>query len=153
MLTFNIYIKILIVALVWIIGSVITYFGVRSDKYKNFTLSVYQPKSWVFAVVWTFIYISYLYVWWKLPNNNMINILFTLNMILNLLWTVLFFYGFRFNLSFIVIILLALLTLAQVIYIYYLRIPESGLHLFLLLIYFSWLCVASILNYNFVSWR
>lgn len=140
--------KIAVVAFVWIVGTIITYFGIRSDKYKNLELSIYQPKSWVFGVVWSFIYLSYLYVWWKMPDTNMVKVLFISNMVLNLLWTVLFFYGFMFKLSFAVIILLAILTFIQVIYVYYLRIPESGLYLFLLLIYFSWLCVASILNYN-----
>lgn len=143
--------KILVVAAVWIIGAVITYFGVRSDRYKNLSLSIYQPKSWIFGLVWTFIYLSYLYVWTKMPEDQTLSLLFNLNMFLNLLWTVLFFYAFQFNLSFVVIVMLAVVTLVQVVYIYSLQIPESGLYMFLMLIYLSWLCVASILNYNFVS--
>lgn len=143
--------KIIVVALVWIIGGLITYFGVKSAKYKGLSLSVYQPKSWIFGVVWTFIYLSYLYVWIKMPEDSTLNLLFNLNMFLNLLWVALFFYGFQFNISFAVIVMLALVTLVQVLYIYSLRIPESGLYLFLLLIYLSWLCIAGLLNYHFVS--
>jgi len=143
--------KIFVVAFVWIVGTIITYYGVRSEQYQNMTLSVYQPKSWIFGVVWSFIYLSYLYVWTKMPANNTLSILFNLNMALNLLWIVLFFYGFQFNASFVVIILLAFVTLVQVWYIYTLQIPGSGLYLFLILIYFSWLCVASVLNYHFVN--
>ncbi len=143
--------KICIVAAVWIIGALITYFGIRTDTYQGLSLSVYQPKSWIFGVVWTFIYLSYLYVWIKMPNDPALNALFNVNMFLNLLWTFLFFYSFSFNLSFVVIIMLAVVTLLQVFYIYTLRIPESGLYMFLMLIYFSWLCVASILNHNFVN--
>lgn len=145
--------QIVTVLLVAVIGSIVSFLGLKSDKYKSRTLSVYQPPSWVFSVVWTFIYITYWYVWQSLVDKIpfYLNVLFYVNMGLNLLWTVLFFGFFMYNLSFIVIIALIITLLAQVVILFRLKIKESGLHLFLLLIYLSWLCVATVLNYNFVN--
>lgn len=145
------YYKIAIVAVVWLIGIAVTFYGLRTDKYKAAPLSIYQPKPWVFSVVWTFIYLTYLYVWiWRLPpNNSVIFFLFAANMIVNLAWTVVFFGLLKFRLAFYIILFLAGWTLIQVIYVYFLKIKESALSMFLLLIYFSWLCVASLLNYNY----
>lgn len=145
------YVKIIIVAVVWIVGIIVTFYGLRSDKYKSTRLSIYQPKPWVFSVVWTFIYLSYLYVWiWGLPSSSTTFLLFAANMIVNLAWTVVFFGLLKFKWGFYIILFLAGWTLLQVFYVYSLKIKESGLSLFLLLIYFSWLCVAGLLNYSYL---
>lgn len=145
------YYKIAIVATAWLIGSIVTFYGLRTVKYKSTPLSIYQPNPRVFGIVWTFIYLTYLWVWiWGLPDSRIIFLLFAANMIVNLAWTVVFFGLLQFKIAFYIILFLAGWTLLQVFYVYSLKIKESGLSMFLLLIYFSWLCVAGLLNYSYL---
>lgn len=134
-------------------GTAVNYYGLRSDKYTSRELSVYQPSSWVFSVVWTFIYFTYWYVWQNIVDviPTYLNVIFYINMALNLLWSVAFFGLFNFWLSFVIICLLGLVLAVQIYLLFRLRIPKSGLHLFLLLIYLSWIIVATVLNYNFLE--
>lgn len=146
--------KIIIIAIVAILGGILSYLGIRSDTYKNLQLSVYQPKSWIFSAVWIFIYVTYTYVWIKTspddPIFSLYNILFMINAGLNLAWSFFFFYLFEFRIAMIILVLLAVTIIIQIYLLYRRRIMESGLYIFLLLIYLSWLFVAGILNYHFI---
>jgi tryptophan-rich sensory protein len=141
--------KIFIVVIAAVLGSILTMNGMKvGSEYNNLILSKYQPQSFIFSIVWTFIYISYAYVWVKLPSSNFTNLLFTTNMVLNFLWVYAFFTETNLSASRYIIIGLLLLTLFQAYYVYQLEIEKSGLYIFLLLIYASWLTVASVLNFD-----
>jgi tryptophan-rich sensory protein len=127
----------------------------ESIAYKNQLVpSKYQPPGYVFGIVWAFIYISYAFVWskyvdpWDLAGNG----LFFTNMLLNLFWVWLFFGQTTYTASILfssrlVIILLFGLTLYQVKYIW--QTTKGSIFATVpLIVYASWLVIASFLNFN-----
>jgi len=72
--------------------------------------------------------------------------LFLTQLILNLLWSPVFFYWHNLELSLIIIVLLVAFTLATIVSFY----KISPLASFLLIPYFLWICFATYLNYGFM---
>ena len=108
-----------------------------------------EPPGIVFGIVWTLLYIIYAYVWcvaYKKANNTAgIDILFAVSLFLNVLWVIVFFGWHNLFLSKVVILLLLATVLLQAYVMWELG---SGVCTFLLLVYGSWLLVASLLNFN-----
>lgn len=112
------------------------------------------PPNWVFAPVWTILFLLMaiaLYLIWRQGLNNpsvrTAFMVFILQLIINILWSVIFFY-FMFPLGgFVVIIALWLLILVTVIHFYNIS-RVAGI---LLLPYLLWVSFASVLN--FMLWR
>lgn len=137
----------LVVAAVAVGGSLLTTQGIKNGA----PMSKYQPPSWVFGVVWTFIYITYALIWERIPMPGWLNIFFFINMVLNLLWVYTFFYLKNVFVSQIIIIGLLGLTLFQAYALWsnsdskYVTLGVFGL-----LIYAAWLTTASLLNFNVI---
>jgi translocator protein len=146
--------RVFIVIIVAIVGILVTRYGMRTgSNYSNYILSPHQPPSWMFGLVWTILYIGYAVVWVYLTRNysdTTLEALFIFNMILNVLWVILFFGAGMVELSKYVILALFALTIIQGVYVWT-TVPTYrgsyvGVCTFYLFIYASWLAVASGLN-------
>jgi len=148
---------VIFVAIIAVLASVITAYTMRNvNSFYNSKMikSSRQPPSFVFMFAWTFLYISYAisfqYLYNEDKDNTYMIYLFSLNMILNLLWVIVFFWGGNLILSQIIIVLLLLLTLYQAYYVYteldY--IEYNYFVTIMLLTYAGWLCIATTLNFQ-----
>ena len=98
----------------------------------------------IFIVVIAVIIVSY--VTYKNINiKPILNLIFIISLIINVLWVISFFGFHEVNFSKIIIILLLIIVLFQA---YMMWTLDSGLLTFLMLIYASWLIVATGLNFN-----
>jgi translocator protein len=120
------------------------------DVYSSFIKPGYFPPAWVFAPVWTILYIlmgisAYL-VWKKRKEEDVKKplVLFFVQLILNLLWPILFFGLGNYLLAFVNIILLFIAICATM------RSFEkvSKVSAYLLVPYLLWIGFATILNYT-----
>ena len=120
-----------------------------SSWYLTLTKPPWNPPSWVFGPVWTLLYILMgLAAWlvWRLgasdPKVRAALILFGVQLVFNLLWSVLFF-GLRSpGWALLEIVLLWALILATLVAFYRLR-PAAG---WLLVPYQLWVTFATVLN-------
>ena len=119
--------------------------------YESLKKPSFNPPAWLFSPVWTALFIimgiSLFLVWQKGLNYNGVKIaliVFGIQLILNILWSILFF-GLRSPLTaFIEIIILWILILMTILIFY----PISKTAALLLLPYILWVSFASILNFS-----
>jgi benzodiazapine receptor len=109
----------------------------------------FNPPSWIFAPVWTFLYILmgislYLILISKKKNKKLAIKLFLAQLILNSLWSILFFGAHSLFLAFLEIILLWL-TIIAAIYEFRKIEPNAA---WLLIPYLIWVTFASYLNFT-----
>lgn len=116
--------------------------------YNNLNKSYLTPPGWVFSVVWSILYtllIISFYLVWKdnkcYPYCNALNYFFV-QLLLNLSWTTIFFKYKRIKISFLILILIFLLTCIT-FYKFYNINRISG---YLLIPYLIWLLLATYLN-------
>ena len=120
--------------------------------YETLNKPVLTPPSWVFAPVWTVLYILIFFSLFVLLKKNTDRdktnavILFLMQLLLNFLWSPTFFYWHNIQLSFVIIILLFLFLIAAIIDFY----KISKLSAMLLIPYFLWICFAIYLNFGFM---
>lgn len=132
------------------IGAIATASSV-SGWYSTLNKPSFNPPNWVFGPVWTTLYtmmgIAVWMVWNKgisNPTVRMAVILFAIQLVLNSLWTFIFFYFHLTGWAFVeIIILLAAILLTT---IWFFRISTaSGI---LMLPYIAWVSFASVLNFS-----
>ena len=117
--------------------------------YASLQKPAFNPPNWIFAPVWTTLFImmgvAAFLVWDKGLENKKVRIslgIFGLQLLLNVLWSILFF-GLQSPLyAFIDIIMLWASILATIIYFY--RISAAAAYL--LIPYILWVSFASLLN-------
>ena len=120
-----------------------------TEFYKNLNKPFFQPPKWLFAPVWTVIYILLLLsliLIIKAPQNNLKTlayILFAIQMILNISWMPVFFKAQKICTA-VIISLFLFLTVAVMIFVYY---KISFISAVLLIPYLIWSGFASILNF------
>lgn len=142
-------ISILIPLFVGFFGSLFTSMSVDT-WYVTLNKPSFNPPNWLFSPVWTALFIligiSFYLVWrenFGKKKNYVIGI-YSMNLLLNLLWSV-FFFGMRNPLlAFIEIILLWIVIISNIIIFYKVK-KQAGL---LLLPYLIWVSFAAILNYS-----
>lgn len=122
------------VAIGAIIASSFTMKGLNNPRYVNSNKPTWYPPGWVFSVVWTLIYILFAYAWSVSPSN-----LYWVNLILNVLWTYIFFVLGNWELAFVVLILLDLVLIIQV--------QQTKL----LVPYLLWTLFATVLNWKMIK--
>ncbi len=141
-------VAIIVCELAGIIGSVFTAPSIPT-WYASLTKPFFNPPSFLFAPVWTLLYalmgIALYLVWEKRKKikNKLALILFFFQLILNTLWSILFFGFHNPFLAFAEIILLWIVLLATIIKFY----PISKKAAWLLIPYILWVSFASILNF------
>ncbi len=144
-------VSILCPLLIGYFGSVFTSKSV-STWYPTLNKPFFNPPNWIFSPVWTILFImiglSFYFVWLKNPIGKILSdvLLYSIQLILNLLWS-LFFFGMRNpTLAFLDIIILLIF-----IFILIVRFRRlSRISSYLLAPYFLWVAFASILNFSIV---
>ncbi len=132
-----------------IVGSIFTASKIPT-WYKGLMKPALNPPSWVFGPVWTTLYLLMgiaLYIIWKKGLNTegvkFALTIFAVQLILNALWSIVFFNMENLGLALINIVLMWLSILWTIVLFYRLS-PTAGL---LLIPYILWVSFASYLNY------
>lgn len=127
------------------LASYFTFQGLKSPKYVNSQKPSWFPPTFLFGLVWSALYLVYIYSWYKAPQS--LNWLFILNMVLNVLWCFLFFASGKWEYALLALVALNIVLLAQVIAFY----KYDTLGAILLIPYFLWSCFATALNYTMIK--
>ena len=119
--------------------------GPQADWYLSLNKAPWTPPGWVFGVAWTTIMICfsiYLVSFFTENNSQKKQILYFIQVILNVSWNYVFFNQHHITLG--LIILLALTSL--IFYFFFIYRKEQKSKSYLLLPYLVWLCIANSLN-------
>jgi tryptophan-rich sensory protein len=119
--------------------------------FANLNKPFFAPPNWLFGPVWTLLYIfmgvAAFLVWQKGIKNNSVRVallIFLVQLILNAVWTPLFFGLHWLLIAFIELVVLWLFILWNIITFYRVS-PAAGL---ILLPYILWVSFASVLNFS-----
>jgi tryptophan-rich sensory protein len=131
-----------------IIGSFFTINSIE-NWYADLNKPFFNPPNWIFSPVWTTLYLMIgisLYLILvnreKIKNTKLVFILFTLNLLLNASWSIVFF-----ELKMISLALLNIISLCVVVFFCILEFYKINKNAaFLLLPYLFWIIFASFLN-------
>ena len=129
------------------IGGLIT-IAFKEPWYSQLIKSNYNPPDWIFAPVWTTLYLMMtLAIWffWHTKNRDMNTVyIYFIHIIFNTTWSIVFFALHKVFLALVILIILILLIITLIIRFkrvnfvsYYLMIP-----------YLLWCCYALFLNLN-----
>jgi tryptophan-rich sensory protein len=143
-------ISILICQIAGLIGAVFTTPSITT-WYAGIVKPAFNPPNWIFAPVWTTLFIlmgiSFYLIWEKGLDKKNVKLgisIFGVQLILNILWSVIFF-GFQNPLlGLIEIIALWIAILVNIILFY--KISRTGAYL--LIPYILWVSIATFLNYS-----
>ncbi len=132
-----------------VVGSIFTRDAVKTWYYE-LSKPVFAPPSWVFGPVWTLLYLlmgiaAYL-VWregFKTPYVKIALVVFVVQLVLNTLWSIIFFNFKSPGAAFIEIIILWLCIAVNI----YFFSKVSGTAGWLLVPYILWVSFAAVLNY------
>jgi len=142
------------VYLIAFLGSLLTYPKVNSAWYASIRTPL-TPPNWVFPVVWNLLFLLIacsLYLSWTAKtknkkqakeNHKKIIIVFGVNLLLNVLWSFLFFTLQSPMLSFFELMLFEI----SIIFMIFTTLKIRKSAAYLLLPYFLWIVFAGILNY------
>lgn len=134
-------------------GSLIGYLsdsGFANDWYAPLEKPSFQPPSWAFGVTWTILYalmgVALPLVLTARPSRPRSRglWLFALQLVLNYLWSPVFFGAGAIDWAFLIIMAMNVLVTATIIAFWRVK-PLAGL---LLLPYLAWLCLATALNHE-----
>ena len=143
-------ISILICQGAGVIGSLFTSPAI-STWYATIQKPSFNPPNWIFAPVWTLLFllmgISLYLIWskgFKYKETKIAIFIFFVQLILNILWSILFFALQSPLYAFIEIIILWFIILLMIISFY----KVSKIAAYLLLPYIIWISFASVLNFS-----
>lgn len=116
----TLYISIIVVLALGNISGLIA--ANQLDFYKNIKLPFFAPPGWVFAPVWTILYILLGYSLYKILSSEKIfshinNIIYISGLILNFVWSYIFFSQENFGFALIVLLLMWLINLYFVVWV------------------------------------
>ncbi len=138
--------SVIICLLVGLLGSLVTTPSI-STWYTALDKPFFNPPNWIFAPVWTGLFvlmgISLYIVWNSKPKSKLPFIIFGIQLVLNLLWSVLFFCLQSTFYSLIEILALWISILSTMIVFH--RISKKASYLFIP--YIVWVSFAALLNY------
>ncbi len=146
---FKLIIAVIICEAAGIIGSVFTMDGVR-NWYPTLIKPDFNPPNWLFGPVWTTLFLLMgisLYLIWQQKKNREALSVFGIQLFLNVMWSVLFFYLHQPLWAFMEIIVLWIFILLSIIYFYKISKPAA----YLLIPYILWVSFAAFLNYTLYS--
>jgi tryptophan-rich sensory protein len=144
--------SILICLAVGWLGSIFTTAAVQT-WYAGINKPSFNPPNWIFAPVWTILFILMglalylIMVKGKGPKAKQAQIIFSIQLVLNILWSFCFFYLHSPLAGLIEIVFLWVFILLTIIYFY--KISKTAAYL--LLPYILWVSFAAFLN--FTIWR
>ena len=147
-MTKNKYLSLVLILLITFIASAIGGFTTATFKepwYSGIVLPSFNPPSWVFAPIWTTLYIlmsvAVWRVWIKFSDLKTLSIYF-IHLLFNATWSIVFFGFHQIELALInLIIILIFITVLMKIYLH-----KDKLSFFIMLPYFLWSSYALLLN-------
>ncbi len=143
---FKLIIALIIPQLAGLLGSIFTSSAIPT-WYSTLIKPSISPPNWIFAPVWISLYllmgISLFLVWKKGFKDKKAVTFFSIQLILNTFWSIIFFGLNSILFAFIEIVILWIFILLTIIYFY--RI--SKIASYLLIPYILWVSFAAILNY------
>ena len=140
---------IVLCQLAGIVGSVFTFASITS-WYSSLNKPWFVPPNWVFGPAWITLYTLMgiaLYLVWQKGVNEKTKLpltIFGFQLILNAIWSILFF-GMQMPMIAFVEIVILWITIALTIYKFY---PVSKKAAYLLIPYICWVSFAALLNYS-----
>lgn len=141
------------IAIVFIAGRIGTVFTMSQipNWYAFLIKPSWAPPNWLFGPIWTVIYVlmgvALFLVWREGVNREDVRIalvVFAAQLILNVLWSVIFF-GFHSLLGGLLTVIILWITILANIIVFYRVSKPAGL---LLVPYIVWVSIASYLNYS-----
>ena len=145
----NKYSSFLIVLLTTFLASAIGGYITNTFKepwYSELNLASFNPPSWIFAPVWTTLYIfmsvAVWNIWNKFKSKKILKIYF-IHLFFNASWSVVFFGFHQIFLAFIILILI----LIFIIYLMILYYKLNKLSFYLMVPYLLWSSYALVLNF------
>ena len=149
----NKFLSLLIFAIITFIPSFIGRFATLSSKepwYSSLNRSSFTPPDWVFAPVWTTLYLFMTIAIWSVWHKNYKNVnivyLYIIHLFFNTTWSVVFFVFHNILLALINSIII---TLFVILLIFKFK-KISELSFYLMIPYLLWSFYALILNFNLV---
>ena len=132
-----------------VIGALAT-IGFKEPWYSLITKPSFSPPDWIFAPVWTTLYLMMtiaIWFFWHSKNKDINTIyIYLIHLIFNTTWSVVFFVFHNIFLAFLILIVLIVLIILLIVRFkrvnmlsYYLMIP-----------YLLWCCFALTLNINLI---
>jgi len=130
-----------------VIGGLVTV-SFKEPWYSLINKPTFNPPSWVFAPVWTTLYLMMtiaIWLFWHSRNKDMNTIyIYFIHIVFNTTWSIVFF-----GLHQILLALFVLIVLILMIIILILRFKRVNIVSYYLMIpYLLWCCYALILNFN-----
>jgi len=129
------------------IGSLVT-INLKEPWYSQLIKSNYNPPDWIFAPVWTTLYLMMtvaIWFFWHSKNKDMKTLyLYFIHILFNTTWSVVFF-GFH-NIFLALINLVILICLIIILIIRFKRV--NFVSSYLMIPYLLWCCYALFLNFN-----
>ena len=120
----------------------------KEPWYSQLTKSNFNPPDWVFAPVWTTLYLMMtlaIWIYWHSKNREMNTIyIYFIHIVFNTTWSIVFF-----GLHQILLALFVLMILIALIIILILRFKRVNyVSTYLMIPYLLWCCYALFLNFN-----
>lgn len=140
--------KVLVVCLIIVyafafLGSLFTETGDWYESVKPTT----TPPNWIFPVVWNILFfliaLSLYFIWLKAENKGMIILIYGINLILNFLWSIIFFWMKNPKIAFFELIILWVSIVSMLIF----GLKTDKKTFYLIIPYLLWVSFAGILNY------
>ena len=145
----NKFLSFILFALITYSASVIGSFATISFKepwYSQLIKPSFNPPDWIFAPVWTTLYLMMtvaIWFFWHSKNRNMNTVyIYFIHLIFNTTWSIIFFVVHNILLALIVLIVLIVLII--IIIVRFKRV--NLLSAYLMIPYLLWCCFALILN-------
>ena len=147
----NKYLSLFIILTITFLASAIGGFTTSSFKepwYSQLAKSNYNPPDWVFAPVWTTLYLMMtLAIWfyWHSKKSEMNTIyIYFIHIVFNTTWSIVFFGMHQILLALIVLMILIILIIILILKFK----PVNYISTFLMIPYLLWCCYALFLNFN-----
>ena len=129
------------------IGGLVT-ISLKEPWYSQLIKSNYNPPDWVFAPVWTILYIfmaiAIWLIWINSKKSKKIFYVYFAHLFINATWSVIFFGFHEIFLALINIVLIIFF----IIWLIKLYLPVNKISTYLMFPYLAWCCYAFILNLN-----
>lgn len=144
----NVYAPIIVVVIIAILGFLAMTNAFTDSWYSNLSKSPLNPPNWVFSVVWPILYVLIIIAWIRANasspskvEDDVMNLMFVVNLILNLSWTYVFF-SMRSVLLALIILIIMVVTAGALIYL----VRNDIISLIFVALYTAWLIFAFFLN-------
>ncbi len=129
------------------IGGIVT-ISFKEPWYSQLIKSNYNPPDWVFAPVWTTLYLMMtiaIWLYWHSRNRDINTIyIYFIHIVFNTTWSIIFFGLHQILLALVILMILIILIIILILRFKYVNKASS----YLMIPYLLWCCYALFLNFN-----